>query len=387
MLLGPTGYAIAAILIVGSERGSKRSPLDPPHVREHIAPIAILAGALAAGIGAITIAAAALTASPAIAAFLALTLFLGATALVWSFAVDATDPSRTGGYRAACSTLVVIVLLATAALVFASASVGDASGHRAAVLPSVGAIAALMIVTAAAALVGPRIQRARTERRMLREERERAAARGELAAHLHDSVLQTLALIQTLSGATSEIARLARSQERDLRDWLFASAPAHSDDLETRFRDVVTEIEFSYPVSIDCVFVGPSIESPDALVQAAREALLNAARHAGGSISLLCEVTPTVIDIYVRDRGEGFEPDVIPPERFGVRESIIDRMSRAGGQAEIIRLATGTEVHVSMPVSSSVRSAGRLENSIEVQSPGTPKGGRDHGNHSCRCCR
>jgi len=160
-------------------------------------------------------------------------------------------------------------------------------------------------------------------------------------------VLQTLALIQNRAGASSEAARLARAQERELRAWLYdGDAPADS-DLATDLRDYAGALELDYPARIDVVSAGLSTERASGeLAAAAREAMLNAARHAGGEVSVYIEGAVTGVDVFVRDRGQGFDLDEVPGDRLGVRQSIVGRMRRAGGTATVRSDTTGTEVHL-----------------------------------------
>lgn len=184
------------------------------------------------------------------------------------------------------------------------------------------------------------------------ESRARSEERARMAAHLHDSVLQTLALIQTRAGASSEVGRIARAQERELRDWLFAGASTTEIDLATELRDHASALELAYPVRFEIVGVGAATGSTDgALAAAAREAMLNAARHVGGAVSVYVEVAEASVDVFVRDRGAGFDLDAIPGDRLGIRESIVGRMRRAGGTAVVGAGAggVGTEVQLSMP--------------------------------------
>ncbi len=186
-----------------------------------------------------------------------------------------------------------------------------------------------------------------------RTRRIREEQRSEIAAHLHDSVLQTLALIQNRAGATSEVARIARAQERELRDWLYAGDAAADSDLGTDLRDFAGALEIDYPVTVDVVAVGESRERASGeLAAAAREAMLNAARHAGGEVSVYVESRPDAVEVFVRDRGPGFRLAAVPGDRLGVRESIIGRMRRAGGSATVGAGAggVGTEVHLRYPV-------------------------------------
>jgi len=197
------------------------------------------------------------------------------------------------------------------------------------------------------------------ERAALAREQQRA----EFAAHVHDSVLQTLALIQKRSADPGEVARLARRQERELRQWLYGDHGTTAGTLGAALRAAATEVEDVSGAVVEVVLVG-DLDTRDldkglsALAQAAREALLNAGRHAGGTVSLYAEpVGPDQnegVEVFVRDRGEGFDLDQIPEDRLGVRESIIGRMQRAGGSASIRRPADGgTEVTLRMPGGSS----------------------------------
>lgn len=184
-----------------------------------------------------------------------------------------------------------------------------------------------------------------------RSGRARETERAEIAAHLHDSVLQTLALIQNRAGSEQDVVRLARAQERELRNWLYADATHQSGNLADRIRAVAAEIEDSYGTPIDVVVVGDTelTARQEILAQAAREAVLNAAKHAGGSISVYLEAGSTGSTIFVRDRGPGFDPEAIPEDRMGIRVSLYSRMDRHGGKVSIRSNAEGTEVKLVMP--------------------------------------
>ncbi|MEZ0163468.1 PspC domain-containing protein [Kineococcus sp. LSe6-4] len=190
------------------------------------------------------------------------------------------------------------------------------------------------------------------ERAALAREQQRA----EFAAHVHDSVLQTLALIQKRSGDAGEVARLARRQERELRQWLYGDHGTSAGTLGAALRAAASEVEDVSGAVVEVVLVGdldtaPLERATTALAQAAREALLNAGRHAGGTVSLYAEpVSGGGVEVFVRDRGAGFDLDAIPADRLGVRESIVGRMQRAGGAATIRRPADGgTEVALRLP--------------------------------------
>jgi signal transduction histidine kinase len=180
-----------------------------------------------------------------------------------------------------------------------------------------------------------------------------------MAAHLHDSVLQTLALIQKNSGDAIMVARLARSQERDLRAWLFESVGTDV-TLAGELRAHAAIVEDAYAVLVDVVAVG-DLDMTDALkpiTDATREALTNAAKHAGvPRIDVYAEVSAGAVDVFVRDRGAGFDPDGVAEDRQGVRGSIIDRMARHGGRAEVRSApGDGTEVRLHLPLKSEEKS-------------------------------
>jgi signal transduction histidine kinase/phage shock protein PspC (stress-responsive transcriptional regulator) len=186
-----------------------------------------------------------------------------------------------------------------------------------------------------------------------RRRRIRSEERAELAARIHDSVLQTLALIQQNVGDPLETARLARRQERELRSWLFEDGPTRGGTLRSAVRMVADEVEDLAGVAVEPVVVGDceADERVDAVVAATREALLNAAKFSGQlSVSLYVEVEPGTITAYVRDRGAGFDAAGVPPDRQGIKESIVGRMARHGGRATV-QSATGrgTEVELVMP--------------------------------------
>ncbi|MET1052004.1 MAG: PspC domain-containing protein [Mycetocola sp.] len=213
--------------------------------------------------------------------------------------------------------------------------------------------AAIAVLVGVAIVVAPWLVRLTRDLADERAARVREADRAEIAAHLHDSVLQTLALIQQKADPASEASRLARAQERELRDWLFAGSPGASVDLAAELRRIAAVIEQEYAAHIDVVAAGQSPSSvPDALLGAAREAMLNAARHAGGTVSVYLESSPTAVELTVTDRGPGLNLDDIPNDRMGVRESILGRMRRIGGTGELRPGpgGTGTEVRLLLPL-------------------------------------
>jgi signal transduction histidine kinase len=210
-----------------------------------------------------------------------------------------------------------------------------------------------------AIILGPWVWRLTNDLSAERAERVRTQERADLAAHLHDSVLQTLALIQKNASDAPTVARLARSQERDLRAWLFEESPAGAGTLGGALREVVREIEDTYGVDVELVTVGDhDLDDRTApIIAAAREAATNAAKHAGTpTVDIYAEVGGQQVEVFVRDRGSGFDPETIPADRQGVRNSILDRMSRHGGTAEIRSTPqTGTEVRLALPRHESAR--------------------------------
>ena len=179
----------------------------------------------------------------------------------------------------------------------------------------------------------------------------REAERADIAAHLHDSVLQTLTLIRKRADEPEAVARLARSQERELRAWLYTDRPEPGTSVADAFADLVGEIEDRHGVAVDVVCVGDRVPDRDTevIVAATREALSNAVRHGTPPVSLYVEASAQRLEVFVRDRGPGFDTKTIAEDRHGVRESIIARMERHGGSARVRRMEPGTEVALSLP--------------------------------------
>jgi len=190
-----------------------------------------------------------------------------------------------------------------------------------------------------------------------REARAREAVRADIAAHLHDSVLQTLALIQRNSDDSGQVIRLARTQERELRSWLYGGGSTPADGswpatLERQVRAAAEDVEDLHGVPVDMVVVGDRSldERGEALVAALREAMVNAVRHAGAPVMVYVEALPDGVEAFVRDRGPGFDLAAVPGDRHGVRESIIGRMDRYGGSADVRAVpGEGTEVRLRLP--------------------------------------
>ncbi|MCW2608584.1 MAG: putative two-component system sensor kinase, partial [Frankiales bacterium] len=260
---------------------------------------------------------------------------------------DAAQRTRFLGAARGRSLLAVVAGagLLVAGLAGFLASRGELGAAREGLLSTVLAVVGLVVLS------GPWWLRLTTDLRSERRERIRSQERAEVAAHVHDSVLQTLALIRKAADDPREVARLARTQERELRSWLYAPAST-SMDFAAALEAAASEVEEQHGIAVEVVVVGdaPPDDALRALVAAAREALVNAALHAGvGSVSLYAEVGPERVEVFVRDRGAGFDLAAVPPDRHGVRGSIVERMARHGGHA-VVRSAPGegTEVRLSL---------------------------------------
>ena len=179
-----------------------------------------------------------------------------------------------------------------------------------------------------------------------------ASTRAEMAAHLHDSVLQTLAVLQKQSNDAAAVAQLARAQEKELRQYLYGDRLDET-SFKAALNEIAAEVEATYPLLVELVFVGEARLTPelDALVAATREAIVNAARHSGADrVDVFAEVSPGRVEVFVRDRGRGFAIADIGDDRLGIRGSIIERMSRYGGRAHIRSTpGEGTEIQLEMP--------------------------------------
>ena len=186
-----------------------------------------------------------------------------------------------------------------------------------------------------------------------RSDRIRAEERAEVAARIHDSVLQTLALIQREADAGPRARALARRQERDLRRWLYGSGYGSAATLEGALADAAADVEDAYGIRVELASAGdaPLDESLSQLVLAAREALTNAAKHAGvDEVAVYTDVETAAISVFVRDRGKGFDRAAVAPDRRGLAESVEARMQRAGGRA-IITTAPGEGTEVELTIS------------------------------------
>ncbi|MDR1833736.1 MAG: PspC domain-containing protein [Propionibacteriaceae bacterium] len=214
-------------------------------------------------------------------------------------------------------------------------------------------IALVIVLFSVAVVVAPWIVRNRRELAQALADRRVSDARADIAAHLHDSVLQTLALIQRSAADEKTVLALARRQERELRVYLYGEVSAEA-MLVAELGRRAQQVEDDYGVEVELVSVGdaPLSDQLRVLVKAAQEALVNAAKHSGAAVvDIYAEVDDDLAAVFVRDRGAGFDLGRIDSDRMGVRESIIERMERAGGRA-IIKTAPGegTEVRLELPL-------------------------------------
>ena len=213
-----------------------------------------------------------------------------------------------------------------------------------------GLLSGGLVVGGLALILGPWVAVLLRDRREERKRRIRADERAEMAAHLHDSVLQTLALVQR-SDDPARMAALARRQERELRGWLYGGgSQAHPGTVRAAVERLAGAIEDRHGVVMDVVAVGdaPLDADTESLVAAAGEAMTNAARWSGcRTVSVFVESSPQGVDVFVRDRGAGFDPGAVDGDSRGIRDSIRGRLDRVGGSCEInSSVGRGTEVRL-----------------------------------------
>lgn len=283
---------------------------------------------------------------------LPLLVVLAGAALAWSQIDAVTGPARRPG---ALLRLIGGVVLAAVGILLWVASETPPRDLLA------GGLTGGALVVGIALVLAPLWLRTNRALADTRAAEAREAERADIAAHLHDSVLQTLTLIRRRAAEPEVVARLARSQERELRAWLYTDRLEPGASVSDAFQDLAAEIEDRFGVPVETVCVGDRApdRSTEVVVAAAREALSNAARHGAPPVSLYVEAGAEGLEVFIRDRGEGFDPEdlaTIAPDRHGVRESIIGRMERHGGSARLRRLERGTEVRLALP--SSTRPAG-----------------------------
>jgi len=269
-------------------------------------------------------------------------LVLGADAVrVWlGFAPHQRAPwremtateERSGGI--AWRALLGVALVGLAAVLGIGLAGRHDAGHR-----ELEVVVLLLVAAGAAVVIGMPVaigSLMRVDRDKAGSARERERQR--FAAHLHDSVLQTLALVQRQAHDPVAVARLARRQEHALRAWMAGEAELLSETLVAALRDAVASVEDEYGITVELTAIGdrPLDSAGEEVVAAAREALRNAARYGGGApVFVFAETTASSVGVFVRDEGPGFDPEGVPAERRGIRDAIVGRMASAGGVATV----------------------------------------------------
>ena len=270
-------------------------------------------------------------------AYLPLLIIGCGAALAWSQAEEVMHTPRS---MAAIARLAAGLALAVLGVLIWLSDHTDMSGML------IGAFAALVMLSVVALVLAPLWLGVIRQLSQTQAAQVRASERADIAAHLHDSVLQTLTLLRAQADDPQRVAALALSQERELRAWLYGDNHPTNENLRSEVESVSREIEQLYGVPVDSVIVGdtPATAKTRVLTSALREALANAVRHGKPPISLYVEVSGQEVEAYVRDHGAGFELEAINSDRHGVRDSIIGRMQRHGGSATIRAREPGTEV-------------------------------------------
>jgi signal transduction histidine kinase len=237
----------------------------------------------------------------------------------------------------------VLVVVGAIGFLAANADLSQASS---------GIVFTLVVVGGVGLIAAPWLAGMWKELQRERRERIRQEERAEVAAHVHDSVLHTLTLIQRNAQDSREVMRLARSQERELRNWLYQPQQDADASVAAAVRRVAAEEEDAHgvPIEVVCVGDGPLTPELSAMMQAARQAMVNAAKYSGSEvISVYAEAEPDEVTIFIRDRGVGFDMGEVPEDRMGIRQSIIGRMERHGGSARVrTEPGEGTEVMLTM---------------------------------------
>ncbi|MCF2530057.1 ATP-binding protein [Yinghuangia soli] len=288
-----------------------------------------------------------------------LLLAAAGAALVWR---QADDSQRTRWLSLDGRSRVFGIVRTAIGLVVFAVGIGFFVAYRGGVGDAFAALrGAMLLLFGLLVIFGPYLLRQTRDLSAERRARIRAQERAEVAAHVHDSVLHTLTLIQRHVDDPREVAKLARAQERELRAWLYRPEGEEPDrQFAAALRQQAAEVEDMHHATIEIVSVGDCLvdEKLAAQLAAAREAMVNAAKYAPGApIQVFAEVEDTMVTVFVRDSGPGFDPDMLPEDRMGVRESIVGRMRRNGGTA-VIRSepGEGTEVELEMARSEANRS-------------------------------
>jgi signal transduction histidine kinase len=320
----------------GEEPAPGRVQLGAGTTRRQLVLLVVLGVAASAAIGRVVTSGGAL--------LLPLILVSAGLAVVWR----QLDTDRTLAVPAVRWALAGGVVLAAGGLVLLLATTGQLANARN------GFAATLVLLVGIALLTAPIWRRLLDSRAEERTARIRSEERATVAAHLHDSVLQTLALIQRHADEPQAVSRLARGQERELRAWLYDPKVVREGGTWAGLvAGMVADVESDHELIVDSVVVGdaPVDEALAALGAATREALVNAAKHSGATAAdLYTEVTPERVSVFVRDRGKGFDPETVPDDRRGLRDSVSGRLTRLGGTAEVRSApGEGTEVELMLP--------------------------------------
>lgn len=313
------------------------SRTDEPVTRQRLSPVNV--GLVALGFAGALIALQVSSGAGATVVFVLGVLIVGAV-----IALQAYDRGTGTAANVAALTLGAVLIIAG---VLAVAVLGESAGVAGVV------VSVLVTVVGVAVLVVPLIVKLANSLVAEREAKAVADQRAEIASRLHDSVLQTLALIQKEAGDEAAVTRLAHSQERELRAWLFDDATPNHTTAFAALQKAAGEVEDMFGVVIQPVTVGEDVafdERTEAVVLAAREAMVNAAKHAGvDTIDVYAEHLAGELTVFVRDRGTGFDVGAIPEDRHGVRDSIIGRVEKAGGRVGVESSpSNGSEIELAL---------------------------------------
>ena len=338
------GLAVYAVMWVFLPQTDGRTFQGDRRAQAALAGLLVLVASVLSALGPIGLLPGGTTVLPVLAAVAGLVL-------VWQQA----DLSQRQRWRAtATGSQTMLLRLGLGAALMVAGLVGFLAQRGQLASAQAGLLSTVIVVAGLALLSSPWWVAMANDLSAERRERIRSQERAEVAAHVHDSVLQTLALIQKAAGSPTEVTRLARGQERELRSWLYSSGTSEG-TLSGALTQLASDVEESFQVTVDVVTVGDLAlnDRVSAVVAATREAVVNAAKHSGvGTIDVYCEVEPEQVTVFVRDRGRGFDPSAVPDDRHGLRGSVHGRMERHGGLAVVRSSAgEGTEVRLEMPLS------------------------------------